>query len=73
MGIKLPSDPFENFPRHLGVQKLSPKFDWKQLKFVDRWEVTYGLPGLRVKGNEYYKFNTEAQANEFMMLKKLEQ
>ena len=66
-------DPFENIPIQYGIKKCSNKFDWKRFSWKEQWEVTEGLPNFRIYGNKYYLFETEEQANEFMMLKMMEQ
>ena len=67
-------DPFWNYKIQYDIQKCPPKFNWIKLCWNDdQWEVTEGMIHTRVKGNKYYKFDSEKKANEFVMLKKLEQ
>lgn len=80
----MPSDMWEFFYEYVedcnniikygDIRKLPRKFDWKHLCWYnDRWEVTEGVLHTRAEGNKYYIFDTEEQANEFIMLKMLEQ
>ena len=56
--------------RKVVVTQIPSYFDWKCLKRIkDRWKVTIMARG----EGERYLFSTEKEANEFAMLKKLEQ
>lgn len=54
----------------INIDLIPSHFDWKQFRRIkDKWQVTISLRHIYQK----YMFDTEEKANEFVMLKMLEQ
>lgn len=72
--IKIPPMPSENIRIQYFIKRRSPKFNWKKLQWKnEKWVVFERVPYILSNGTNSYNFDTEVQANEFVMLKMLEQ